>query len=252
MDLGDGDIALRGITDIEDEYDHIAQIHSLIAAAKAKAKAKLKPKPKTLPKSAAKAKAKADPKAAPKREHFKNTDYWVINEDKNVLVRFHVKPRQYLMAFRYLRGTLPVDEKRLTGERETERHFKDGTSDVIVDKDFRVLDDDKVDNRVQLDPENIVSWRGRTVFKMKPLTGKALEEAKKVALRYQGPPTTALQTNRFRLSPPPPAEMVTLCQQRPPKSTNRAKANAWGTSQVPSANYQRTKSKVKVDDHQHP
>ncbi|CAE7309096.1 unnamed protein product [Symbiodinium sp. CCMP2592] len=132
------------------------------------------------------AKAKAIPKLAPKRENAKNTDYWVINEEKNVLVRFHVKPRQYLMAFRYLRGKLPVDESRLTGHRETERFFKDGSADVIVDQDFRTLDDDKVDNRVQPDPENIVSWRGRTTFKLKPLTGKALEEAKKVALQYQG------------------------------------------------------------------
>ena len=39
LDLEDCDVELRGITDVTDnDYDHIAQIHSLIAAAKDKSK----------------------------------------------------------------------------------------------------------------------------------------------------------------------------------------------------------------------
>ena len=80
----------------------------------------------------------------PKRADFKNSDYWVVNEDSFLLIRHHIKPRQKFMGLRYLRGTLPVAENRLTGWRQTERHFIDGTSDVVTDEDFRLRDDDKV------------------------------------------------------------------------------------------------------------
>ena len=115
LNLEDCDVELRGITDVADtDYDHIAQIHSWFAAAKDKSKTKLKElnKPK-------------------KRADYKNSDYWIVNEGKCVLVRHHVKQRQNLMGFRYLRGELPVDAKRLTGHRQTERFFLDGTSDVM-------------------------------------------------------------------------------------------------------------------------
>ena len=70
LDLEDCDVELRGITDVTDnDYDHIAQIHSLIAAAKDKSKNT----PKALDK----------PK---KRSDYKNSDFWVVNEDKCVLV----------------------------------------------------------------------------------------------------------------------------------------------------------------------
>ena len=181
LDLEDCDVELRGITDVTDnDYDHIAQIHSLIAAAKDKSK--------NTPKALAQTK---------KRSDYKNSDYWIVNEDKCVLVRHHVKQRQNLMGFRYLRGELPVDAKRLTGHRETERLFADGTSDFIVDQDFRALDDDRVDPHTK---SEIAPWRGRTTFKLKPLTGQALVKAKKAAEKFQAAPATALQKDRFRLS----------------------------------------------------
>ena len=181
LDLEDCDVELRGITDVTDnDYDHIAQIHSLIAAAKDKSKST----PKALDKTR-------------KRSDYKNCDYWVVNEDKCVLVRHHVKQRQNLMGFRYLRGELPVDANRLTGHRETERFFADGTSDVIVDQDFRALDDDRVDPHTK---SEIAPWRGRTAFKLKPLTGQALVKAKKAAEKFQAAPATTLQKDRFRLS----------------------------------------------------
>ena len=66
LDLEDCDVELRGITDVTDnDYDHIAQIHSLIAAAKDKSKST----PKALDKTK-------------KRSDYKNSDYWVVNEDK--------------------------------------------------------------------------------------------------------------------------------------------------------------------------
>ena len=179
--LNDCDIELRGITDVADDaFDHIAQIHSLIAAAKDKAKTK----PNTLDKTK-------------KRADYKNSDYWIVNEDKSLLIRHHVKQRQNLMGFRYLRGELPVAEKRLTGHRTTERFFLDGSSDVIVDEDFRVTDDDKVESAKRL---HTTPWRGRTTFKLTPLQGRALATAKKAAEKFQEPPTDALQKNRFRLS----------------------------------------------------
>ncbi len=101
------------------------------------------------------------------------------------------------MGFRYLRGELPVDANRLTGHRQTERFFTDGTSDVIVDEDFRAVDDDRVDPHTKLD---IAPWRGRTTFKLKPLTGQALVKAKKAAEKFQASPATTLQKDRFRLS----------------------------------------------------
>ena len=181
VDLHDCDIELRGITDVADDaFDHIAQIHSLIAAAKDKSKTK----PKTLDK----------PK---KRADYKNSDYWIVSEDKSLLIRHHVKQRQSLFGFRYLRGELPVDEKRLTGHRETERFFIDGSSDVIVDEDFRNTDDDKVEPGTRL---NRTPWRGRTSFELTPLKGQALVSAKKAAEKFQEAPTEALQKNRFRLS----------------------------------------------------
>ena len=181
LDLEDCDVELRGITDVTDtDYDHIAQIHSLIAAAKDKSKNA----PKALDK----------PK---KRSDYKNSDFWIVNEDKCVLVRHHVKQRQNLMGFRYLRGELPVDANRLTGHRQTERFFTDGTSDVIVDEDFRAVDDDRVDPHTKSD---IAPWRGRTTFKLKPLTGQALVKAKKAAEKFQASPATTLQRDRFRLS----------------------------------------------------
>ena len=96
LDLEDCDVELRGITDVTDnDYDHIAQIHSLIAAAKDKSKnAHLR-----------------HWRTTKKRSDYKNSDYWIVNEDKCVLVRHHVKQRQNLMGFRYLRGELPVDAK---------------------------------------------------------------------------------------------------------------------------------------------
>ena len=108
-----------------------------------------------------------------------------------------MKQRQNLMGFRYLRGELPVDANRLTGHRETERFFADGTSDVIVDQDFRSLDDDRVDPHTK---SEIAPWRGRTAFKLKPLTGQALVKAKKAAEKFQAAPATTLQKDRFRLS----------------------------------------------------
>ena len=86
---------------------------------------------------------------------------------------------------------------RLTGHRETERLFADGTSDVIVDQDFRALDDDRVDPHTK---SEIAPWRGRTTFKLKPLTGQALVKAKKAAEKFQASPATTLQRDRFRLS----------------------------------------------------
>ena len=206
LDLEDCDVELRGITDVTDtDYDHIAQIHSLIAAAKDKSKNA----PKALDK----------PK---KRSDYKNSDFWIVNEDKCVLVRHHVKQRQNLMGFRYLRGELPVDANRLTGHRQTERFFTDGTSDVIVDEDFRAVDDDRVDPHTKSD---IAPWRGRTTFKLKPLTGQALVKAKKAAEKFQASPTTTLQRDRFRLSqaksfakamPKPALSDVPSSSQAPP------------------------------------
>ena len=92
------------------------------------------------------------------------------------------------MGFRYLRGELPVDANRLTGHRETERFFADGTSDVIVE-DFRAVDDDRVDSHTK---SAIAPWRGRTAFKLKPLTGQALVKAKKAAEKFQAAPATTL------------------------------------------------------------
>ena len=142
LDLEDCDVELRGITDVTDnDYDHIAQTHSLIAAAKDKSKST----PKAL-------------NPTKKRSDYKNSDYWIVNEDKCVLVRHHVKQRQNLMGFRYLRGELPADAKRLTGHRETERLFADGTSDVIVDQDFRALDDDRVDRSTHQVRDCPLAW----------------------------------------------------------------------------------------------
>ena len=192
LELEDCDVDLRGITDIEDpEYDHLSQIYSLIAAAKQKGQAKAK----------AKEKAKAKPALTfatkiVKRANFKNVDYWVVNEDSFLLVRHHIKSRQKLMGLRYLRGEFPVDESRLTGWRQTERHFIDGTSDIVTDEDFRLRDDDKV---IATEPST-QSWRGRTVFKLTPLTSQALDKAKIVAAKHQQAPSTAMQTDRFRLS----------------------------------------------------
>ena len=179
LDLEDCDVELRGITDVTDnDYDHIAQIHALIAAAKDKSK------------STSKALTK-------KRSDYKNSDYWIVNEDKCLLVRHHVKQCQNLMGFRYLRGELPVDAKRLTGIVKRRDSLLMGTSDVIVDQDFRALDDDRVDPHTK---SEIAPWRGRTAFKLKPLTGQALVKAKKAAEKFQAAPATALQKDRFRLS----------------------------------------------------
>ncbi|CAE7295848.1 unnamed protein product [Symbiodinium sp. CCMP2456] len=115
LDLDDCDIELRSVTDTTDiAYDHIPQIHSLIAAAK-KGKVRVESKPK-----------RAD----------LNIDYWVVDEDSSILIRHHVQKRKQLMGFRNLRGELPIDESRLTGYRKAARFFLDGTSDVVTDENF--------------------------------------------------------------------------------------------------------------------
>ena len=79
----DCDVEFRGITDVADnDYDHIAHIHSLIAAAKDKSKSTSKALDKTK-----------------KRSDYKNSDYWVVNEDKCVLVRHHAKTATKLHRF---------------------------------------------------------------------------------------------------------------------------------------------------------
>ena len=177
----------------------------MIAAAKFKGQAK------------AKAKAKSKPlDTTTKRADVKNSDYWVVNEDSFLLIRHHVKPRQTFMGLRYVRGNLPVAENRLTGWRQTERHFTDGTSDIEADEDFRLRDDDKVVPTEQ--PTQ--SWRGRTIFRLKPLTGKALEKAKIAAQKFQQAPAKTRQKDRFRLaSDDPSSDLPPALTDNPPSSS---------------------------------
>ena len=149
VDLSSLHSELRGITDaVEDlQYDHLSKISSLISAAQGIVK-----------------------KSRPDQTH-KHMDYWEVIEGSHELVRHHVKVRNTMFALSCVRSTLPIDQSRLTGKRITTMHFKDGTSQIVTDQDFRTLEDPTVQTR---------DWTGKTVFMMTPLTpaGTAIAASK--------------------------------------------------------------------------
>ena len=66
------------------------------------------------------------------------------------------------------------------------------------------------------------SWRGRTIFRLKPLTGKALEKARIAAQKYQQAPAKTLQKDGFRLSSDEPSSDLPSALTSNPSSSSKA------------------------------
>ena len=141
-----------------------------------------------------------------------------LSAKNRLLTRHHVKARKTFFGLRYLRGTLPVDESRLTGWRSTERFYLDGTSDCIVDPDFRSNDDDNV-HSLAGKPET-PEWRGRTTFRLKPLTCEALAKAIEAAKDYQAPPAEKIPKRVQFRNPKPPKPVIALKPALAPSLAN--------------------------------
>ena len=82
-------------------------------------------------------------------------DWWSLDETAFTLTRHHVSPRLALHMLTRTWVALPCDESRSTGHRKTHKTYKDGTSIVQEDQDFRTLENPN--RKVHIEP--IASWR---------------------------------------------------------------------------------------------